>query len=204
VSCKPFAPATERNRTPILGVLRHEFRDVTSVLEIGSGTGQHAVYFGPELRHLTWQTSELEEHHAGIRAWLDEAKLPNLRYPLVLDVVTAELPAAGYDAVFSANTTHIMSFAAVERMFRLVSRVLRHGGVFCLYGPFRQHGGYSTQSNAEFDKSLQLRDPRMGLRHLEDLDRLANKGGMRRCRLYALPANNLLAVWGKSEQWGTP
>ena len=197
MTAKPFAPATDRNSLPILGVIRREFVNLESILEIGSGTGQHAVCFGAELPHLTWQTSELAEHHASIQSWLDEAALPNVREPILLDVGTASLPAESYDGVFSANTAHIMSFAAVEKMFALVSSVLRDNGAFCLYGPFRQGGEFNTLSNAEFHASLLQRDPDMGIRHLEDLDRLGLAGGLHRTQLYAMPANNHLAVWEK-------
>jgi len=194
---KPFAAATERNSLPILEVLRREFEKVSNVLEIGSGTGQHAVSFAPALNHLTWQTSELTENHAGIHSWLDEAGLPNVKKPIELDVMTAEVPPQVYDAVFSANTAHIMSFEAVVKMFSLVGNTLQERGVFCLYGPFRQGGEFSTQSNAEFDKSLRERNPEMGIRDLEALDELAGSGGMERKRLYAMPANNCLAAWRK-------
>jgi len=194
---KPFAPATERNSQPILDVIQHELQDARSVLEIGSGTGQHAVVFAAELGHVIWQTSDLEENHDKIHAWLADAALSNVCEPLSIDVLTAELPAKSYDAVFSANTAHIMSFAAVEKMFSLVSLVLVKDGVFCLYGPFREHGEFNTVSNAEFHRSLQEHDPDMGIRHLEDLDRFAAIGDMQRLRLYAMPANNFLAVWKK-------
>ncbi|MDH3614114.1 MAG: class I SAM-dependent methyltransferase [Gammaproteobacteria bacterium] len=201
---KPIAPATERNKQSILGVIREEFRELESILEIGSGTGQHAAHFAAELDHLTWQTSDLEENHAGIRAWLRDAALGNIREPVVLDVLTDRVPDRNYDGVFSANTAHIMSFKAVEKMFSLVSAVLSDGGVFILYGPFRQDGEFNTASNAEFHRSLRQRDPDMGIRHLEDLDRLAEAGGMRRMRLYAMPANNHIVAWvkknGRNEQ----
>lgn len=195
---KPSAPATERNSSAILGVLRIEFRGCRSVLEIGSGTGQHAVTFASALPHLTWQTSDLDENHEGIRAWLDAANLPNVRRPLSLDVMSADGKAHSYDGVYSSNTAHIMSYPAVVRMFVLVSRVLQDDGVFCLYGPFRQNGRFNTQSNASFHDSLVARDPAMGIRELEDLDALATDGGLHRSRLYAMPANNLLAVWRRT------
>jgi len=195
---KPFAPPTGRNCQPILDVLRNEFRHANSVLEIGSGTGQHAVAFAAELGHLVWQTSDLDENHEAIRAWLTDAALPNLREPLSLDVRTAAMDGTVYDAAFSANTAHIMSIAAVEKMFALVADALRFSGVFCLYGPFRQAGEFNTCSNAEFHTSLRSQDAAMGIRHLEDLDQFAATGGMRRDRLYAMPANNLIVVWQKS------
>lgn len=192
---KPFAPATDRNKQAILRVIREEFRNVASVLEIGSGSGQHAVYFGAELKHLMWQTSDVETNHAGIRAWLSDAALANVCAPLILDVLSNTVPEQSYDGVFSANTTHIMSIKAVEKMFSLVSTVLNGGGVFVLYGPFRQHGVFNTRSNAQFHESLRQADANMGIRHLEELDRMAAAGGMYRERLYALPANNSIAVW---------
>jgi len=195
---KPFATPTGRNCQPILDVLRNEFRHASSVIEIGSGNGQHAVAFAAELDHLVWQTSDLDENHEGIRAWLTDVALPNLREPLSLDVRTAALGGTVYDAAFSANTAHIMSFAAVEQMFALVADALRISGVFCLYGPFRQGGEFNTCSNAEFHKSLRSQDAAMGIRHLEDLDHFAATGGMRRERLYAMPAKNLIVVGQKS------
>jgi cyclopropane fatty-acyl-phospholipid synthase-like methyltransferase len=194
---KPFAAATERNSLPILEVIRSEFEHASTVLEIGSGTGQHAVSFGNALNHLFWQTSELIENHAGIHAWLDEEGLPNVRKPIELDVMTADVSPQDYDAVFSANTAHIMSYEAVEKMFSLVGKTLRENGIFCLYGPFRQGGEFNTQSNADFDRSLRERNPQMGIRDLEALDKLGESGGMVRERLYAMPANNSLAVWRK-------
>lgn len=197
MSEKPFAPATERNSLPILNVIHHEFERASSVLEIGSGTGQHAVCFGKALSHLAWQTSELAEHHAGIDTWLGEAGLPNVKRPIELDVMTAEVSPQSYDAAYSANTAHIMSFPAVVKMFSLVSSALRDDGVFCLYGPFKQGGEFSTQSNADFDNSLRERNSEMGIRDIEVLDKLGESGGMVRQRLYAMPANNCLVIWVK-------
>lgn len=197
MNARPSAPATARNSQSILNVLRDEFRDCDSILEIGSGTGQHAVFFAAELRHLTWQTSDVEENHGGILAWLQHAALTNVRDPLALDVLTAEAPSARYDGVFSANTAHIMSIAAVEKMFALVAKVLGNSGIFALYGPFRRGDSFNARSNAEFDQSLRSRDPDMGIRQLENLDEMAAIGGMHRIRLYAMPANNHIAVWSK-------
>lgn len=197
MTAKRLAPATERNSQPILDILQHEFELCHSVLEIGSGTGQHAVAFASVLNHLVWQTSDRDENHDSILAWMSEAALPNVREPLSLDVLTATMPQSSYDAVFSANTAHIMSAAAVDKMFDLVGRVLGDRGVFCLYGPFKQNGEFNTPSNAEFDRSLRSRDPDMGIRDLEALDKLAAEGGMHRVRIYAMPANNHLLVWVK-------
>ncbi len=200
MSYKPHAPATDRNKQAILSVIRQEFGDCSSILEIGSGTGQHAVHFAAELDHVTWQTSDVQENHAGIRSWLRDAALPNVRAPFVLDVLTAPVPDERYDGVFSANTAHIMSFEGVEKMFSLVGSVLNDSGVFVLYGPFRQKGEFNAPSNAAFHESLRQQNHEMGVRHLEDLDRLAAKGGMRRARVYAMPANNHIVVWLKQRR----
>ena len=196
----PHAPACERNRRPILEVLEKELADSRCVLEIGSGTGEHAVHFARALPHVTWQTSDLPENHPGIRAWLAHAGLPNTRPPLDLDVGAVgrdKLSAMCFDSVFSANTAHIMSIRAVADMFSLAGRLLPAGGIFCLYGPFNFDGDYSSQSNAAFDASLRRRDPEMGIRDLAELDRFAGEAGMQRVRLYAMPANNYIAVWSK-------
>jgi cyclopropane fatty-acyl-phospholipid synthase-like methyltransferase len=197
---KPFAAATERNSQPVLAALRQEFADTNSVFEIGSGTGQHAVFFAAQMPQLVWQTSDVKENHAGIRAWLDDANLPNVLAPLELNVLDNDHPAKMYDGVFSANTAHIMSLTAVERMFSIVSNVLVDEGVFVLYGPFRQDGEFNTASNADFHRSLRQRDPEMGIRHIEVLDELAATGRMRRIRSYAMPANNHLVVWQKEAE----
>lgn len=194
---KPDAPATERNREAILQVLQTEFRDVESVLEIGSGTGQHAVFFARALPHLTWQSSDREVNHDGIKAWIAAAGRENVLHPLALDVDDTVKPSDAYDAVFSANTAHIMSFQSVTSMFRIVGSCLPDAGVFCLYGPFNQEGAFSSPSNENFDASLKAQDGSMGIRNLEDLDALAEANGMVRERLYAMPANNNLVVWKK-------
>ena len=199
MSDRPFAEYAARNAAPILEILEYEFRDVSQVLEIGSGTGQHAITFAAALDHLHWQTSDLDENHAGILHWLDVAKLENVSPPLSMDVRVALVNADCCDAVFSSNTAHIMGIDAVERMFTLVGRALRAGGVFCLYGPFRQGGAFNTPSNAAFDESLRQRDGVMGIRDIEKLDKFASAAGMRRTRFYALPSNNNVAVWIKGD-----
>jgi SAM-dependent methyltransferase len=194
---RPFAEYASRNAPPILEVLRHEFASFRDVLEIGSGTGQHAVTFASALPHLRWQTSDLDENHAGIRSWLAEVGVDNILPPLSLDVRDARVNAESFDAVFSSNTAHIMSQDAVGAMFSIVGRALRGGGRFCLYGPFRQGGAFNTPSNAAFDADLRGRDPSMGIRDLEALDELGDDAGLRRVRLYAVPSNNHIAVWEK-------
>jgi cyclopropane fatty-acyl-phospholipid synthase-like methyltransferase len=194
---RPFSEYAERNGGPILDVLRNEFSMCTTILEIGSGTGQHAVRFARQMPQLCWQTSDLDENHEGIGAWVRESKLINLLPPLSLDVLTAEVPEASYDGVFSANTAHIMSFDAVVKMVALVGNALADDGAFCLYGPFRQDGEFNTASNAAFNENLRSRNPDMGIRAIESLDELGTKHGLSRVRLYAMPANNHIAVWRK-------
>lgn len=196
---KPYAESCEENKRPILEVLRIEFADVRNVLEIGSGTGQHAVFFAGQLPHLVWHTSDVVEHHAGIRAWIDAAGLDNVRPPLTLDVRRDAWPEARFDGVFSANTVHIMGWPEVEAMFAGIGGVLAPGGHFCLYGPFNYGGKFTSESNARFDQWLKARDARSGVRNFEDLDRLANAAGMRLLNDYAMPANNRTLVWLKTD-----
>lgn len=195
---KPYAESCEQNRDPILAVLREVFAERRRVLEIASGTGQHAVYFGEALPHLTWQTSELPHHHAGIQAWLEDAGLPNVLPPLAIDVNDPAWPVEPVDAIFNANTVHIIGWPAVERMFAGIGRVLAVGGVLCLYGPFNYGGAFTSESNARFDAWLKARDPLSGVRDFEAIDRLAAAQGLVLLRDIAMPANNRTLVWRKA------
>jgi cyclopropane fatty-acyl-phospholipid synthase-like methyltransferase len=192
---KPFSQACENNKRPILEVLRRHLADARHVLEVGSGTGQHAVFFAEQLPHLAWQTSDRGEHHAGIRQWLEAARLGNVLPPLELDVTSPRWPVAHTDAVFSANTAHIMSWAMVEAFFTGVGQVLGDGGVFCLYGPFNYGGAYTSASNERFDAWLAARDPASAIRDFEAVDALAAGVGLRLVEDNAMPANNHLLVW---------
>lgn len=194
---KPYSESCDQNRAPILEVLRIELADRQRLLEIGSGTGQHAVYFAPEFPGLLWQTSDMADMHAGIHAWLAEQGCGNILPPLALDVSHDSWPAASYDAVFSANTAHIMDWPSVECLFAGIGRVLEPGGVFCLYGPFNYAGAYTSESNARFDAWLKARDPRSGIRDFEALRELAEKAGMKLKEDYGMPANNRTLVWSK-------
>lgn len=194
---KPFSPACENNKDPILRVLREAFVTARLVLEIGSGTGQHAVYFSSHLPHVIWQTSDLPENHSGILAWLEEAQLPNVRPPLALDVTHHDWGVTRVEGVFSANTAHIMSWPQVTAMFAGVGRILARAGMFCLYGPFNYHGRYTSESNARFDEWLKQRDPHSGIRDSEALTTLAEDQGLILKADYAMPANNRTLVWQK-------
>jgi SAM-dependent methyltransferase len=199
---KPFSEACERNRTPILTVLRAVLPAQGRVLEIGSGSGQHAVHFGAALPAIVWQTSDLPQHHAGIRAWIDASALSNVLPPLALDVNDVAWPVAAVDAVFSANTLHILSWPAVEKLFAGVGHVLAAGGTLCIYGPFNYGGRHTSESNARFDAVLQQRDPASGIRDFEAVDQLAQTNGLVLMRDFAMPANNRLLVWRKAGDAG--
>lgn len=194
---KPYSDACERNREPILAVLREVFVDATHALEIGSGTGQHAVYFARHLPHLTWQTSDLPENHAGINAWIDDAGCANVRRPLMLDVCDAAWPVTGVDALYTANTLHIMSWASVQAAFQGAGRLLPAGGTLVAYGPFNYNGAFTSDSNARFDASLRARGVGSALRDFEAVDALAAAAGFTLLRDVAMPANNRTLVWRK-------
>jgi cyclopropane fatty-acyl-phospholipid synthase-like methyltransferase len=190
---KPHSPACDRNRDPILAVLRDHFADARRVLEIGSGTGQHAAYFAGHLPQLTWQASDREENLPGIRAWLDDAALPDTPAPLALDV-TGNWPEATFDAVFSANTLHIMAWTEVEQLFARLPQVTNAGATLIIYGPFNANGRHSSESNAAFDQSLRLRSAHMGIRDAEAVDALAQRAGFALLADIAMPANNRCRV----------
>ena len=195
---KQFSPASARNREPILAALRPLLQDCRNVLEIGSGTGQHAVHFGAALPEITWQTSDLPANHAGILEWLAEAALPNVLAPITLDAGSDDWPAGPFDAVYTANTCHIMSWPEVQRMFRGIGQVLAPGGMLCIYGPFNQNGQFTAASNAQFDASLKAQAPHMGLRNQEDIEDLARAQQLTLVADLPLPANNKLLAWRRA------
>lgn len=192
---KPHAESCEKNKEPILAVLRELFAERRHVLEIASGTGQHAVHFGRELPHLIWQTSELPQHHAGIQAWLDEARLPNVLPPLAIDVDAECWPLSGVDAVFNANTVHIISWPQVERMFAHIVRAIAPDGCVCLYGPYNYGGNFTSESNARFDAWLKNRDPNSGVQDFEAVNQLAASHGLELLRDIEMPSNNRILMW---------
>ena len=194
---KPFSEACENNQEPILAILRLAFADVHSVLEIGSGTGQHAVHFARHLPHLSWQTSDLEQNHPGIRLWLDEAALPNARPPILIDVNADPWPVEPVEGVFTANTLHIVSWPEVERLFRGAGQVLQPGGVMCVYGPFNYGGEFTAPSNARFDAWLKARDPASGIRDAEAVCALAEQHGLHLEADHEMPVNNRTLVLRK-------
>jgi cyclopropane fatty-acyl-phospholipid synthase-like methyltransferase len=194
---KPYSEACDRNREPILEVLRQYFADRRRVLEIGSGTGQHAVHFAAALPHLTWQTSDVEANLAGIRLWLDESGLPNLPRPIPLDV-TGPWPDMRFDAVFTANTLHIMGWAQVRELFAALAEVLTADAVLAVYGPFNYDGRFTAPSNAAFDEWLKQRSPESGIRDFAAVDELARSLGLALVEDRAMPANNRTIVWRRT------
>lgn len=192
---KPYAQSCERNQDAILEVLKIEFAETPTLLEIGSGTGQHAVYFGAALPHLTWQTSDLVDTHAGIESWLAEANLDNVLAPVAIDVNNTDWGIPITDAIYTANTMHIISWQSITALFCGVGRILSPRGRVAVYGPFRFGGECTTESNAQFDRYLRSRDPLSGLRDFESMDELARAQGLSFRHNYAMPSNNQILVW---------
>ena len=191
---KPHSPSCERNREPILEVLREQLADRHHVLEIGSGTGEHAVHFATALPELSWQSSDRRENLPGIRAWLDDARLPNTPVPLEFDV-GGSWPKGPFDAVFSANTLHIMSWNEVQQLFARLPAILASDAIVVIYGPFNYDGRYSSESNATFDQWLKDRGAHMAIRDAEAVDTLASSVGLQLIADIEMPANNRCRVW---------
>jgi len=196
---KPFSPACERNREPILAVLRRFFADRKTVLEIGSGSGQHAVHIAAAMPELSWQCSDRGECLAGIRRWLDEAQLANTPAPLLLDVSASQWLSVRYAAAYSANTLHIMSWGEVEALFIGLNRVLADDAKLAIYGPFRRAGDHTNESNLRFDAQLRAESAEMGIRDLEAVDTLAASIGFHRLEVVPMPANNFCLLWQRGD-----
>ncbi len=194
---KPFSQACQNNRAPILKVLERVFEGASHALEIGSGTGQHAVFFAKHLPHLTWQTSDLVENHSGINQWIEAFPVDNILAPLNLDVANADWSGLQFDALFSANTLHIMSWAEVQKLFHGLAAILKPGAVVSIYGPFNYHGKFTSDSNERFDRWLKAQNPERGIRDFAAVDGLAQQAGLALQEDNTMPANNRLLVWVK-------
>ena len=196
---KPYAPACDRNRDPILAVLRDIFANRRRVLEIGSGTGQHAVHFAAAMTHLVWQATDRAANLPGIRMWLDEARLANTPSPLLLDVngawPTDDPAVPRFDAVFTANTLHIMGWDDVVRLFARLPSAVDATATLAIYGPFKYAGRHTSESNATFDARLRAEDARQGIRDAEAVDALARDAGFTLVDDSAMPANNRTLVF---------
>ena len=194
---KPHAPACDRNQGPILEVLRGCFSDRQQVLEVGSGTGQHAVFLAAAMPWLRWQTADMAENLPGIRMWLDEARLPNLPPPIEL-AAAGPWPRGPYDAVFSSNTLHIMGWPEVQKLFTALDGVMAKDAVLAVYGPFNYDGRFTSDSNAEFDVWLKQRSAASGIRDFEAVNALAGSIGLQLLADHPMPANNRTLVWKRS------
>ncbi|WP_298774116.1 DUF938 domain-containing protein [uncultured Shewanella sp.] len=193
-----FSKACENNKAPILKQLLPILANSHKVLEIGSGTGQHAVYFAKHLPHLIWQTSDRPAYHQGIQYWLTSYPSPNLRPPLSLDVTEPWPINHPMDALYTANTLHIMSHSMVEAFFHGVGQHLVPLGHLCIYGPFNQNGHYTSESNHEFDLRLKQNNPQSGIKALEWIEKLAGKQGLTLQSKEKMPANNIFLHFQKT------
>lgn len=192
---KPHSQACENNKQPILVCLREILVEPGLVLEIGSGTGQHAEFLAAELPHLQWQPTDHPAAIGDCEERLQQAALANVRAPLALDVAASRWPLAAADAAFSANTAHIMSWPEVQAMFMGLATTLPLGAPFCLYGPFNYGGNFTSDSNRMFDEHLRSRAPHMGIKDIEDLLDLAALSDFALAADHPMPANNRLLVW---------
>ena len=206
----PFSQACENNKDPILSVLQQELQNYHHVFEVGSGTGQHSVYFAPRLPHLQWQPSDVVDNHEVIQGWHEQYPASNLHPPLAFDLIKDKIPKPlnsmdsqtgnlPYDAVFTANTLHIIAWPLVERLFELVGEALPINGKFVIYGPFNENGQYSSDSNRQFDKQLRERDLNSGIRNKEDIIALAKRHHLMVDNQYKMPANNEILVFKKTK-----
>ena len=200
---KPFSQACENNKQPILDILSKVFSRSEHVLEIGSGTGQHAVFFGQHLPHLTWQTSDLAINHQGINAWLNESTAANVQRPIAVDLNDAWPESTHtnnqpFDALYTANTLHIISWPLVVKFFEGIADNLASQASICIYGPFNYQGKFTSESNANFDLWLKDRDEQSGIRDIEDILTLASSAGLSLIDDHDMPANNRLLVFSKA------
>ena len=197
VSIKPYSESCEQNREPILSVIKPILEAAGSVLEVGSGTGQHAVYFASMMPHLHWYTSDCASHLQGINLWIAEAGLGNVHAPFELDVSSSSWPLFDVDAIFSANSFHIMSELDAENMMAGSGLLLKAQGSLIIYGPFNYDGEYTSESNRRFDDWLKGGDPESGIKDFEWINELASQHGMTLVKDYEMPANNRILHFSK-------
>ena len=191
---KPFSESSEQNKTVIFETIKPYLMDGKRILEIGSGTGQHAVYFAEMIPGIVWQTSDLAESLAAIKSWVDDSQLPNLPEPIELDVSSQWMNNA-YDLRFTANTFHIMSQDQVEQCMSRCTACLKQKGHFIVYGPFNYNDSYTSASNAQFDDWLKSRDEQSGIKHFEWVNEMANRSELHLISDIAMPANNRILIW---------
>ena len=191
---KPYSESCDQNREPILSVLKPLLEDSQTVLEIGSGTGQHAVYFAKHMPHLNWLTSDCKPYLQGIQLWVEESTLDNVKVPIELDV-NSVWPDIGVECVYTANSIHIMNSDDVTALFEGVGQRLLSNGLFIAYGPFNYNQSYTSESNARFDLWLKSRDEKSGIKNFEDVCELATRAGLTLQDDLEMPANNRILIW---------
>ena len=193
---KPFSQACENNKPHILSILTTTLNNSTNLLEIGSGTGQHAVHFAANMPWLQWQTSDVTDNHNGINQWLNDFPASNLLAPITLDL-NHSWPIKKIDAIYTANTLHIVSWPLVQAFFQGVAKHLAKEGKLCIYGPFNYQGKFTSDSNANFNEWLKERDEDSGIRDIEAITELAIKSGLKLENDHEMPANNRLLIFKK-------
>lgn len=194
----PFSQAADNNKQPILNVIKPLLSNASYVLEVGSGTGQHAEFFSQQMPHIQWQPTDRWENIAAINLRRERAGNANFLSPLELDV-NEPWPMHQVENIYTANTLHIMSWPEVEQFFFGINKSLQPGGLLIVYGPFNYHGDYTSESNRAFDHSLRQRDPASGLRDFESVNTLAAREGLQLLADHAMPANNHCVVWRRGE-----
>lgn len=192
---KPFSPSADRNKEPILEALRHEVFTNQRVLEIGSGTGQHACFIGAALPGIIWQPTELKQNIPAIEHWINENNIENVLSPKELDVNVCPWPKLKADVCFTCNTFHIISLQSVLHIFQGCKALLENSGKLCVYGPFSINGQHTSDGNVAFDQQLRASNPESGIRDLSVLDDMAQRTGFSAGRTIKMPANNLFVVW---------
>lgn len=195
---KPFSPACERNQEPILEIMK-EFitRDDHRLLEIGSGTGQHAVYLAPHFPWLEWHPTDMSDKLSGMRLWFNEAKIKNIQAPVRVEIGKDEFPKLKFDLIFTANTFHIMHWKECKTLMKMFGNRLREGSRVLIYGPFKYNGAFTSESNERFDQELKQRDPSSGIRSFEDVLNAMTKNGFELIADNEMPANNRMLVFNR-------
>lgn len=191
----PFSEAAERNKKPILDVISDVLKESREALEVGAGTGQHALYFASNMQHLNWRATDRMEYLEGLQNQFSARSIENLIGPTELDVNKLPWPSGTVDLVYTANTFHIMSWQSVESFFEGLDQCLEPAGHLIVYGPFKYRRQFTSPSNSSFDLSLKSRDPRMGIRDFEAVNGLATDIGLKLLGDHSMPANNQCLIW---------
>jgi cyclopropane fatty-acyl-phospholipid synthase-like methyltransferase len=193
---KPYSEACDRNKEPILQVLKEVIKpDDRRLLEIGSGTGQHAVHMAPHFPFLEWYPSEVPQNISGMKLWLKESKISNIQEPTKLEIGKHEFPKLKFDIIFTANTFHIMDWKECKTLMKMMGHRLREGSRVIIYGPFKYGGEFTSESNLQFDHQLKARNPSSGIRSFEDVDNAMVRNGFELIDDHEMPANNRTLVY---------